>query len=180
MKEKKNVQKPISRRDLLRMGAAAASCTALSARMLAAKTRTASPRPAQGSGSVFEDDCRDGSKKKYENGDLPVLRGLLAMWLMLTTDEWSTCLSDPKWRARLAKELNLDSHDLESIYAIATDDTPYTNPTNDFKYSSKEAFIRVRKKWSDFISNPQPPSKILYGRRPCPGGKTLLKIANQL
>jgi hypothetical protein len=175
MKEKKE---SLSRRNLIRMGAVAASCTALGARILAGETRTRAPREAQGSGSVFEDPCREGNKNKYENGDLAVLGGLLAIWLMLTTDEWSSCLNDPKWRARLAAELNLDSHDLESIYAIAMDDTPYTNPTNNFKYSSKEAFIRVRKKWSDFISKPQPPSKILYGKRPCPGGKTLLKIAN--
>jgi hypothetical protein len=180
MKEKTLARSPLSRRDIIRLGAAAVSCTTLGRRMVAAETQTSSQRPTEGSGSVFEDNCRDGSKSKYEKGDLAVLGGLLAMWLMLTTEEWSSCLSDSNWRARLAVELNLDQHDLESIYAIATDETPYTNPTNNFKYSNKEAFIWVRKKWSDFISKPQPPSKILYGKRPCPGGKTLLKIANQL
>jgi hypothetical protein len=177
MKETKNDPKSLSRRDLLRIGAAAASCTALGGRTLGGEARTPVVTPTQASGSVFEDDCRDGNKKKYDQGDLAVLGGLLAMWLMLTTDEWSSCLSDPNWRARLAIELDLDSDDLEAVYTIAMDDTPYINPKNNFKYSNKEAFIRVRKKWSDFISNPRPKTNLFYGARPCPGGNTLLKIA---
>jgi len=170
---------PLSRRDLMRLGAAATACSTLCSKIAASEPQAVGENPSQGQHSVFEDDCRRNNEKKYHEGDRAALGGVLAMWIMLTTDEWSTCLKDSKWRSRLAKELKLEPVHLEFLYDLATSTKPITNPVSHFQYTNLEAFTHIRKIWQDFIDNP-PKSKtnVIYGARPCPGGKTLLKIAD--
>src|SRR5262249_43915878 len=43
--------------------------------------------------SVFKDTCRDGNGTKYNNYDNPLAYPIVAFWLMLTTDEWGTCMT---------------------------------------------------------------------------------------
>jgi hypothetical protein len=180
MKEKRPGRTPISRRDMIRIGAAVASCTALCSGILPAESQASTKKPAQAPPSVFQDDCRDDNKTKYKDGDLPVLGGLLAMWLMLTTDEWSTCLKDQRWRSRLAVELKLEPKHLEFLYGMATSSEVIKNDAMNYRYTNLEAFTHIRKNWQDFIDDPPEPKTVAYGKRPCPGGKTLLKIANEL
>jgi hypothetical protein len=115
--------------------------------------------PTAAGPSVFEDNCIPTSGAKYASGDKDVIYGLVAVWLMLTTDDWSSCLKDPVWRKKLATELGVDPTHIETLYQISMDHS-------DVLQKSQIAF-------KGFVK-----SLNVYGHPPCPGGKTISQIAN--
>jgi len=138
------------------------------------------PQNAPALHSVFQDSCRADNQTKYATKDEAIVYGPAAFWLMLTTDEWDTCSQDAAWRARLVTELGMEPVHLEYLNTNAHDDRKVGDGTGSpYIYSNLKLFTQVKKVWQDFITSPPyvPGKSFFYGKRPCPGGKTLLQIA---
>lgn len=115
--------------------------------------------------SVFTTICNDKSADKYRQGDNPVVYRLGALWLMLTTENWTDYFRDPvnqgtesAFLAGLAKELKLELADVQSLWEISK--------------TKKSSFKDIRASWKNFTSNTS-----TYGARPCHGGQSILNIA---
>jgi hypothetical protein len=167
---KETCKKSMTRREVVRIGGAVTTCASLFAGFVAgnisleaAENQVGPQNQAPPNHSVFEDSCRNGNKGKYQQYDSSSIYPVIAFWLMLTTDEWGTCLADPDWRKRLATELNMLPDHLEDLYCKSL--------------TLADSFSKVKKMWQAYILQPPSPPKAPYGARPCPGGKTLLQIA---
>src|SRR5579862_9335159 len=65
--------------------------------------------------SAFVKACKKESADKYDNGDNDNTYRIVALWLLLTTEDWSTYIdkqnghTSDEWLAGVAKELQLPS-----------------------------------------------------------------------
>jgi hypothetical protein len=114
--------------------------------------------PAATGTSVFEDSCMPGSAAKYTTGDYPIIFGLAAFWLLLTTENWQGCIEKQGWLDGLAKELGIDKSHLDDLYDVC-------------KHNAG-AFKTVQDAFINYTSDVN-----VYGSRPCPGGSTYVQIA---
>ena len=109
--------------------------------------------------SVFDDPRMPDGAMQYRLGDKEdVIFGLCAVWLMVTTADWSPVLVDPKWRAAFAKELKIDPSHVEKFYGALT-----ANP--DVFKKAQELFISSVQQLN------------VYHLPPCPSGKSIKKVA---
>jgi hypothetical protein len=166
----KNAGKEMNRRDVLRrlaVGALSAASIAGSAvgSETAAEDQACCESQSLPDQSVFNTVCNSDSATKYKDGDTPAVYRLGALWLMLATEDWKTYFNNPNdpasetaFLAGLAKELKLNSADVEKMWKIG-------------KLKSKQ-FESIRTSWHDLTSNAS-----VYGARPCHGGKSILTIA---
>jgi hypothetical protein len=146
--------KELTRRDATKLVGGALAGAALLPTLLSAQG------PTNGK-SVFEDSCVDG-KLKYTNGDVEgVIYGLSAVWLMLTTFDWSCCFNNETWRNDLAKELNIDPNHVKKLWENVT-----LSPKN------AKLFSDIQGLFTNTVTGLN-----VYGAPPCPGGKTISNIA---
>jgi hypothetical protein len=141
----------LTRREVAKIaGMALASGTLLSV--------LAEGQPASGGTSVFQDSCMPNSAAKYSSGDYPIIYGLAAFWLLLTTENWKTCIEKKGWLDGLSKELGIDKSHLNNLYDIC-------------KHNA-DAFKTVQDAFINYTSDVN-----VYGARPCPGGSTFVQVA---
>jgi hypothetical protein len=168
----KETSKKASRREIIRLGglavATAATLRAVPAAAIeappipqdAATCCGTQPLPAQ---SVFTTACNDVSAIKYASGDNAATYRLGALWLLLTTEDWSTYFrngtTEDQWIAGLSTELQLPLTDVTNLWNESKTAAPH--------------FQAIRAFWQNYTAA----DSALYGKRPCIGGKTALDIA---
>jgi|HubBroStandDraft_5_1064220.scaffolds.fasta_scaffold230948_1 hypothetical protein len=111
---------------------------------------------------------------KYHTGDSTIVFPLVALWLVMLTEEWDTCLTDSTWFTNLVNELvaangHLTPAEVTAFKAGAAQllSQLNANPTMTKQWHS------VRSIFNSLVRN----ASAAYGKRPCPGGGTILDIA---
>jgi hypothetical protein len=101
----------------------------------------------------------------------PLGYGPIASWLMLLTEDWIACLSQPTWLNKLENEFGMPQGTLNDLYQRSEDKRLVSQNQ---RYSNRLAFGSARVQFRQFL-DPLPLTE--YGGHPCSGGKTLLQIA---
>jgi hypothetical protein len=168
---RKQTRKKASRREIIRLGAFAVAAAA-TFRATPAAALEALPVPQDASTccgaqplaaqSVFTKVCNDDSAAKYGSGDNAATYRLGALWLLLTTEDWTTYFrqgaTEAQWIAGLATELQISQTDVANLWNESKSAAPH--------------FQAIRAFWQNYTAD-----TTLYGKRPCIGGKTALDIA---